>query len=186
MRAVPFRLSLMLLPLLLACRVSPDRSVEPTFRLVLCLCVGSDGQVVVRWGGLVFVERDDDDAGRAGHVPFHELVHTRGRIVIKRGRGLIVTSSSVVVIAWCDVLVPVVQPYTHVGDAGSVPYAGGGPIAGDRADRDDAAVAVALARMALVETGDAPAVRVGPARRRPCRTSRPSSRLRWPWRGSRC
>ena len=122
---------------------------------------GGDGQVVVRWGGLVFVERDDDDAGRAGHVPFHELVHTRGRIVIKRGRGLIVTSSSVVVIAWCDVLVPVVQPYTHVGDAGSVPYAGGGPVAGDRADRDDAAVAVALARMALVETGDAPAVRVG-------------------------
>ena len=122
---------------------------------------GGDGHGVVRWGGLVFVERDDDDAGRAGHVPFHELVHTRGRIVIKRGRGLIVTSSSVVVIAWCDVLVPVVQPYTHVGDAGSVPYAGGGPVAGDRADRDDAAVAVALARMALVETGDAPAVRVG-------------------------
>ena len=39
MMAVPFRFSLMLLPLLLTCRVSPIGSVEPTFRSVFCLCV---------------------------------------------------------------------------------------------------------------------------------------------------
>ncbi|VUX63009.1 Uncharacterised protein [Bifidobacterium pseudocatenulatum] len=121
---------------------------------------GGDAQRIVRRGGLVLVKRDDDDAGRAGHVPFHELVHARGRIIIKRGRGLIVTSPSIVVIAWCDVLVPVVLPHALVVDAGPVPYAGGRAVARDRADRDDTAVAVALAWMALVETVHATVVRI--------------------------
>ena len=121
----------------------------------------ADGQIIVRRGGLVLVERDDHDTGRGTHVLLHELVHARGRIVAEAIPGVVRLGSSVVVSIRRDVLVPVVLPHALVIDAGPVPYAGRRTVAGDRAHGHDAAVAVALARMALVETGDAPAVRVG-------------------------
>ena len=121
----------------------------------------ADGQIIVRRGGLVLVERDDHDTGRGTHVLLHELVHARAGIVTEAIPSVIELRTRVVVRVRCDVLVPVALPHALVIDAGPVPDARGRTVAGDRADRDDTAVAVALARMALVETGDAPAVRVG-------------------------
>lgn len=93
-------------------------------------------------------------------MAFHDLVDAVRRIVAEAIAGVIRLRSSVVVSVRCDVLVPVVLPYLRVVDAGPVPHAGGGPVAGRRAHGHDAAIAVALARMPLAEAGHAFRVRV--------------------------
>ena len=118
------------------------------------------GQIIVRRRGLVLVERDDHDAGRVGDIILHDLVHAHGRIIVEAIAGVVMLGSGVLVLIRSNVLVPVVLPHALAVVAGPVPHAGGLAVARDRADRDDAAVAVALARMALVEAGDAPVVRV--------------------------
>ena len=93
-------------------------------------------------------------------MAFHDLVDAVRRIVAEAIAGMVVLRACIKVFIWRDVLVPVVLPYLRVVDAGPVPHAGGGPVAGRRAHGHDAAVAVALARMPLAEAGHAFRVRV--------------------------
>ena len=137
-----------------------DRGGGADLQVGPLLVRGGDRQIVVRRCGLVFVEHDHDDAAGRVDMAFHDLVDAVRRIVIERGGRLVGVGTGVFISVWRDGLVPVVLPHLRVVDAGPVPHAGGGPVAGRRAHGHDAAVAVALARMPLAEAGHAFRVRV--------------------------